>query len=287
MSQIISRSDTFTEGWNVYGTILNAKNVLENDRPKTEIKAVLPEIIDNNQDLIVITGKNFYNNMNIKFINNQFSGTVPHEIVDVHNNVASFYASAWTNLKSSTEKYKITIDSETSSNIKNAPMIEIKNIIKKSELASTTSQNAATKETTILSTPKDINNTVLIDKKFSEKLKGKILLQIESHGEAWYVNPPDNKRYYMADGNAAYAIMRNLSVGINNKNFDNILKSKTLAKKYSGKIFIKTEDLGKAYYVDFSGNLYYLKDGGEAYNLMRKLGLGIKNNDLNKIEIGQ
>ena len=32
----------------------------------------------------------------------------------------------------------------------------------------------------------------------------------------WYVSPVDGKRYYMADGEAAYQIMRFLSLGITN-----------------------------------------------------------------------
>ena len=50
------------------------------------------------------------------------------------------------------------------------------------------------------------------------KLKGHILLQVESHGEAWYLNPKDGKRYYMKDGDAAYQIMRYLSLGITDAN---------------------------------------------------------------------
>ena len=49
------------------------------------------------------------------------------------------------------------------------------------------------------------------------QLKGRILLQVESRGEAWYVNPNDGKRYYLKDGNAAYEVMRYLSLGILNK----------------------------------------------------------------------
>jgi len=52
----------------------------------------------------------------------------------------------------------------------------------------------------------------------ANKLKGRILLQVESHGEAWYVNPTDGRRYYMKDGNVAYQIMRFLSLGITNEN---------------------------------------------------------------------
>ena len=126
-----------------------------------------------------------------------------------------------------------------------------------------------------------------IDKKLIDRLKGKILLQTELKGEAWYINPADGKRYYMADGASAYSIMRKLGVGINNQNFNKILSNKTYAKLQAGKIFIKTEDLGKAYYMDSAGTAYYLKDGAGAYNVMRKLGLGIKNSDLDKIQIGE
>lgn len=54
------------------------------------------------------------------------------------------------------------------------------------------------------------------------KLKGKILLQVESHGEAWYINPVDGKRYYMPDGPSAYQIMKFLSLGISNSNLEKI-----------------------------------------------------------------
>ena len=118
---------------------------------------------------------------------------------------------------------------------------------------------------------------------FANKLKGKILLQIESRGEAWYINPKDEKRYYMANGNEAYNLMRNLGIGITNKDLDKIKSSKILAKKSSGKIFLQVENKGEAYYIDFSGNLHYLKNGSEAYGVMRNLGLGITDKDLEKI----
>ncbi len=66
---------------------------------------------------------------------------------------------------------------------------------------------------------------VKIDKKLAERLKGKILLQVESHGEAWYVHE-DGKRYYMKDGEAAFNIMRFLSLGITNDNLSRIPEGK-------------------------------------------------------------
>lgn len=117
----------------------------------------------------------------------------------------------------------------------------------------------------------------------SKKLSGKILLQVESHGEAWYVNPSDANRYYMADGSAAYDVMRNFGVGITNNNLTKFQNNKNLAKKQSGKIFLQVEDRGQAYYINSDGTLHYLKNGDAAYEIMRSLGLGISNTNLSKI----
>lgn len=61
-----------------------------------------------------------------------------------------------------------------------------------------------------------------VDLAFSSGRKGMILLQVENGGQAWYVNPNDGKRYYMADGELAYQIMRFLSLGITNANLRQI-----------------------------------------------------------------
>lgn len=124
-----------------------------------------------------------------------------------------------------------------------------------------------------------------VDSKLANRLKGKILLQVENNGEAWYVHPVSLKRYYMANGNEAYKIMRELGVGITNQDLEKVQNDKNFAKKHSGKIFLQVEANGEAYYIDFDGNAHYLKDGNEAYDIMRDLGLGITNNDLRKIDI--
>lgn len=117
----------------------------------------------------------------------------------------------------------------------------------------------------------------------SNKLSGRILLQVESRGEAWYVNPANLRRYYMANGKAAFDVMRNLGIGITNSNLTKFQNNKLLAQKQKGKIFLQVESSGQAYYVNIDGSLYYLKDGNAAYNIMRSLGLGITNNNLFKI----
>lgn len=55
-----------------------------------------------------------------------------------------------------------------------------------------------------------------IDATFAGRFKGRILLQVEGNGEAWYVNPDDGKRYYLGDPQTAYNAMRFLSLGVNN-----------------------------------------------------------------------
>lgn len=54
----------------------------------------------------------------------------------------------------------------------------------------------------------------------AERLEGKILLQVQEHGEAWYVH--EGKRYYMKDGATAYEMMRFFSLGITNENLEQI-----------------------------------------------------------------
>jgi len=60
-------------------------------------------------------------------------------------------------------------------------------------------------------------NTTLIN-----RLKGRILLQVEKHGEAWYVNPANGKRYFLGRASDAFAVMRALGIGITNANLAKI-----------------------------------------------------------------
>ena len=54
------------------------------------------------------------------------------------------------------------------------------------------------------------------------RLKGRILLQVDKNGEAWYLNPLDSKRYYLGDAQFAFDVMRTLGQGITNANLSNI-----------------------------------------------------------------
>ncbi|MDO8505631.1 MAG: S1C family serine protease [bacterium] len=132
------------------------------------------------------------------------------------------------------------------------------------------------------------------ERKMKQKLAGFILLQVESHGEAWYVNPKDNKRYYMKDGATTYQIMRNFGLGITNANLVKIPQEDeknhyaSFVNSLKGKILLQVEANGEAWYVNpKTGYRHYIKDGGAAYNLMRYYSLGITNKDLEKIPEGK
>ncbi len=140
------------------------------------------------------------------------------------------------------------------------------------------------------------------DSALAERLHGRILLQVEEHGEAYYVRSTDSKRYYMKDGSVAYEMMRYFSLGITNADLATIpsvsttnemnasssaCSTNSLANRLKGEILLQVEEHGEAWYVDPAKcRRIYMADGEEAYQIMRYLGLGITNADLEKIELG-
>lgn len=117
----------------------------------------------------------------------------------------------------------------------------------------------------------------------SEKLKGKILLQVEENGEAWYVYPENNKRYFLGRPKDAFQVMKKLGLGIKHDELQGYLQT-SFPSRLSGMIVLDVEQNGEAYYVypqDLKG--YYLNRPIDAFKIMREKGLGITNNDLMNI----
>ncbi len=122
----------------------------------------------------------------------------------------------------------------------------------------------------------------------AERLQGYVLLQTQSHGEAWYVYPVDKARYYLRDGDAAYQIMRQFGLGITNANLTRLQTwDHALRTRFKGRILLQVEEHGEAYYIcpkDLS--VRYLRDGAAAYQVMRTCSLGITDANLRLIPIG-
>lgn len=122
--------------------------------------------------------------------------------------------------------------------------------------------------------------------KVYDRVKGHILLQVEKHGEAWYVDPVTAKRYYMKDGPTAYQMMRSFGLGVTEKDYASMeAGSYTLKNKLRGRIVLRVHKLGEAYYIHPETlKMHYLQNGDEAYRVMRLYSLGISNTDLDKLE---
>jgi len=63
---------------------------------------------------------------------------------------------------------------------------------------------------------------VKVDENMVSRVVGKILIQVEDRGKAWYVNPVDRKRYYLGSANNAFSVMSLIGQGISNKNLRKI-----------------------------------------------------------------
>ena len=66
------------------------------------------------------------------------------------------------------------------------------------------------------------HGNMLINLAFTHRLSGRIVLQVQQHGEAWYINPTDNRRYYLGTPSDAFDVMRFLGLGIAKNDLDAI-----------------------------------------------------------------
>jgi hypothetical protein len=122
----------------------------------------------------------------------------------------------------------------------------------------------------------------------AEKLSGRILLSVTENGEAWYVSPVDLRRYFLGRPADAFRVMRELGLGINEIQFQEIAQAglpvegnRELASRLSGRIILQVEKNGEAWYVNpVDLKKYFLGRPDDAFRVMRELGLGISRSDL-------
>jgi hypothetical protein len=123
---------------------------------------------------------------------------------------------------------------------------------------------------------------------------GRILLDVETNGEAWYVSPVDARRHYLGRPEDALAVMRRLALGISKENLarlptagDGWAGDAALRSRLSGRILLSVEEAGEAWYVNpVDQRRYRLGRPHEAFNVMRTLGLGVTAKNLSHFEIG-
>lgn len=123
-------------------------------------------------------------------------------------------------------------------------------------------------------------------------LSGRILLQVEDKGQAWYVDPVVKTRDFLGRPADAFAIMRAVGQGITDANLKRIAVAgqpdtdPNFARRLAGRILLQVDQHGEAWYVNpVNLKRYFLGRPADAFALMRSLGLGISNSDLNRIAV--
>lgn len=135
---------------------------------------------------------------------------------------------------------------------------------------------------------------VLADDAIIDHVRGRIVLNVEGAGEAFYVSPADDLRYSLGHPDEAFEVMRRFGLGISNANLALIppegstaIGSRALRDRLAGRIVLQVEQHGEAWYIDpLTTHRRYLGRPQDAFNLMRSLGLGMTREDLAQINIG-
>ncbi len=121
----------------------------------------------------------------------------------------------------------------------------------------------------------------------TNRLSGRILLQVEGNGEAWYVEPTTKTKHFMGRPVDAFEMMRRFGLGISEANFSKFEKS-GVPSRFAGRILLRVENKGEAYYINpVDLKMYYLGRPDDAFRIMRELALGISNDNLRQIPVGE
>ena len=95
------------------------------------------------------------------------------------------------------------------------------------------------------------------------KLAGRILLQVENKGEAWYINPQTNTRFFLGRPENAFAIMKKQGLGISNKDLETIAIDK---KSENPKTIVYAENKE----IEYKAEIEKLKNELAVYKITNK-----------------
>lgn len=117
----------------------------------------------------------------------------------------------------------------------------------------------------------------------TERLSGRILLQVQSHGEAWYLDPVTKTRFFLGTPDGAFQLLRIKGLGIRHTDLIRYQASR-FPIRMSGRILLDIDDHGKAYYIlPTTLRSVRLGNAEETYQVLREQGLGIADGDLGRI----
>jgi hypothetical protein len=125
----------------------------------------------------------------------------------------------------------------------------------------------------------------------ADRMEGKILIQTQANGQAWYVNPVSDERVYLGPTPAdAFSAMAKEAVGVTNATFASYNgvapANSNEATSLVGRFIIKPEDSGKLYYVRPSDRtIISVPDASSAMQLIQQEGVGITNANIALITV--
>ena len=125
----------------------------------------------------------------------------------------------------------------------------------------------------------------------SERLRGRLLLQVEQGGAIWYVDTNDLHRYSVTWANAL-PLFEKLSLGITDNDLSQVpitgskqTDNLSIRNRLKGKLLLQVEQRGAIWYVDKDGYSHSVT-WTNLMPLFENLALGITNKDLEEIPIG-
>lgn len=117
-----------------------------------------------------------------------------------------------------------------------------------------------------------------------QRLAGRIVLQVQANGEAWYIYPVNRLRYFLGRPSDAFQIMRQLGLGISELDYEAFKNNPPT--RLLGRIVLRVHANGEAYYVDpVRKELNYLGRPDDAFRIMREKGLGVDNENISHLPI--
>ena len=85
----------------------------------------------------------------------------------------------------------------------------------------------------------------------------------------------------------AFSLMKNFGLGVSEENFAEFSED-GVPEKFAGKILLRVEENGEAYYVNpVDMKMNFLSRPSDAFSIMKELALGISNDDIRQIEVGE
>jgi len=126
----------------------------------------------------------------------------------------------------------------------------------------------------------------IINDKLAERLSGKLLLQTQLRGQLWYVNPADHKRYYLGKENEAFRFIQRIAISTSSEQMVDYEYFDQKYPKYLSGRFL-TGNLEDVCYIDpiaLTSACFQTID--QAYELIKTKALGVSNNDLRSLAVG-